>query len=286
MKSVLITGVSTGIGYATTQLLLAQGYQVLGSVRRNADLERLRREFPSDHFMPLLFDVTDEAAIQAAVAEASMMVGERGLAGLVNNAGIATPGPVLHTSVAEFRYQFEVNFFGLLAVTKAFLPLLGARRNSPHPPGRIVNISSVSGRMASPFLAPYAASKHALEALNDSLRRELLIYGIDVISIQPGPIRTPIWDKAEQLDVERYADTDYYPILKRVLAYSVANGRKGRLPAEVARMIQQALEHPNPQPHLALPENRLLWWLFRALPARWVDQLIARRLGLQRLLRH
>lgn len=283
MKTVLITGVSTGIGYATTKLLLQQGYQVLGSVRKSADAERVRHELGSDHFRALLFDVTDEVAIQAAVAEATALVGERGLAGLVNNAGVATPGPLLHISVAEVRHQFEVNFFGLLAVTQAFLPLLGARRNCPHPPGRIVNISSVSGRMASPFLAPYAASKHALEALTDSLRRELLIYGIDVISVQPGPIRTPIWDKAEQLDVERFAQTDYYPILKRVLADSVANGRAGRAPEEVARAVHHALADTNPRPHVALPTNRLSWWLIRALPARWVDWLIARHLRLRRL---
>jgi NAD(P)-dependent dehydrogenase (short-subunit alcohol dehydrogenase family) len=283
LKTVLITGVSTGIGYATTQRLLDHGYQVLGSVRKRADAERLRSEFNNERFIPLLFDVTDPAAIQAAAAEVAALVDGRGLAGLVNNAGVAMPGPVLHISVDEFRQQFEVNFFGLIAVTQAFLPLLGARRNCPHPPGRIVNISSVSGRMASPFLSPYSTSKHALEALTDSLRRELLIYGIDAISVQPGPIRTPIWDKAEQLDVERFANTDYYPILKRVLVDTVASGRKGRTPEEVARLVQHALEHPHPRPHLALPQNWLLWGLLQTLPARWVDRLIARRLGLTRL---
>lgn len=172
------------------------------------------QEALGESFTPLLFDVTDAPAIQAAVEQVRTALGEEdNLVGLVNNAGVAVAGPLMHLPVAELRQQFEVNLFGLVAVTQAFLPLLGARPDTTVMPGRIINLSSVSGRIAYPFMGPYAASKHALEGLSDSLRHEL-IYGIDVILIEPGSVRTPIWDKAEQLDINRYANTDYVADLR------------------------------------------------------------------------
>jgi NAD(P)-dependent dehydrogenase (short-subunit alcohol dehydrogenase family) len=208
MRYVVITGVSTGIGYAATQELIQHGYHVFGSVRKRADGERLQVTLGAN-FTPLYFDVTDETAIRAAAETVQRAVGDQGLFGLVNNAGIAIGGPLLHLSIDEFRRQFEVNVFGLLLVTQAFAGLLGARTHSPHPPGRIINISSVSGRIAYPFIGPYAASKHAVEAISDSLRRELRLYGVDVIVIEPGAVRTPIWDKLEQVETSRYVSTDY-----------------------------------------------------------------------------
>lgn len=281
-KYVVVTGTSTGIGYAIAQELLQQGYHVFGSVRKPEDGERLRDEWANERFTPLLFDVTAACAVHAAADQVAQIVGDQGLAGLVNNAGIVVPGPLQHVTMEEARQQFEVNVFGVLEVTKAFLPLLGACKPCPHPPGRIVNISSVSGRMAYPFLGLYAASKHALEAINDSLRRELMLYGIDVISIQPGTIRTDIWRKAEAVDLDRLAQTDYYSVAKRMAAYSISMGKNARSPQVVANHVRYALEAPQPSSHIALPDSAIGWWIMCALPVRLLDWLMAQRLGIKR----
>ncbi|CAN5765439.1 SDR family NAD(P)-dependent oxidoreductase [soil metagenome] len=282
MKSIVITGAATGIGYTTARELIEHGYHVFGSVRKTTDAERLQAEFGED-FTPLLFDVTDIAAIEAAADQVEDALGEANLVGLVNNAGIAVTGPLMHLPLDELRQQFEVNLFGVLAVTQAFLPLLGACDEPSDKPGRIINISSVSGRIAYPFLGPYAASKHALEGLSDSLRRELMLYGIDVILIEPGSVRTPIWDKAEQLDMSRYTDTDYADILVRIHQTTVDLGRQGLPPGKVSAIIRLALESSRPKPRYVLANNRLLGWLLpQKLPTRWFDWLLARSFGLQR----
>jgi NAD(P)-dependent dehydrogenase (short-subunit alcohol dehydrogenase family) len=282
MKYIVVTGASTGIGYAATAEVCQHGYTVLAGVRRPADAERLRQSL-GDRVTPLLLDVTDVTMIAQAAAQATAIVGAHGLAGLINNAGVAVAGPLLHLPLDELRHQFEINVMGLLAVTQAFLPLLGARRPYPHPPGRIINISSVSGRVALPLMGPYAASKHAVEALSDSLRRELLLYGIDVIVIEPGAVRTPIWDKAEALDTSRYAATDYAAIVQVMQRTAVQQGRQGMSPERVAAVIRRALEAPHPKSRYPMPNGSQLGWaLLRALPDRWLDWLIARRFGLRK----
>jgi NAD(P)-dependent dehydrogenase (short-subunit alcohol dehydrogenase family) len=282
MKYVVITGASTGIGYAAAAELARHGYHVFGNVRKPSDAERLQLAL-GDNFTPLIFDVTDQTAVQAAARQVETRIGAGGLAGLVNNAGIAVAGPLIRLTWDELYQQFAVNLFGLLAVTQAFLPLLGAYKFAPHPPGRIVNISSVSGRIAYPFLGPYAASKHALEGLSDSLRRELIVYGIDVIVIQPGAVRTPIWDKAEHLNPDLYSETDYNAVLAKMQKAAVARGRQGMPPEKVAGVIRLALEHPRPNARYALPESWLFGWLLpRWLPTRWFDRLVAHQLGLKR----
>src|SRR5690606_7879549 len=190
MKHILITGISSGIGYAAARDLISHGYHVFGSVRREEDAQRLRDEL-GPGVTPLLFDVTDHSAIESAVAQMTEALNGQNLTALVNNAGITTPGPLLHMSLHEFRQQFEVNLFGLLDVTQQVAPLLGARPDAPQLPGRIINIGSVSGKVAYPCMGAYAASKHALEALSDALRRELMLYGVDVILIEPGTVNTP-----------------------------------------------------------------------------------------------
>ena len=281
MKYFVVTGASSGIGYAAVAGLLERGHHVFGSVRTCADADRLRADF-GENFDALLFDVTDHTALKRATAEVAAVVGETGLAGLVNNAGYAASGPIMHLELDEFRHQFEVNFFGQIAVMQSLLPLLGARKSCPYPPGRIVNISSVSGKFGTPFLAPYCASKHALEALSDCLRRELMLYGVDVIVIEPGSIKTPIWDKAEELDAERFRTTDYYDIVVGLRKYMVEIGRKSQPVAVVTKAILNALEDPKPKCRVALPNNgRFAWWLQRALPARFVDRQIAKRLGME-----
>ena len=282
-KAVVITGVSSGLGRAAAEELADHGYDVFGSVRRESDAAGLRERLGA-RFIPLLFDVTDEAAVRAAAAQVADILGGRGLAGLVNNAGIGIGGPLLYQPLEEIRRVFEVNVLGALSVTQAFLPLLGAKLPQAHAPGRIVNISSVGGKIAFPFLGAYSASKHALEAASDALRRELSIYGIDVIVIEPGAVRTAIWDKAEQEDLSsRYAGTDYAVIAARFQKGFIEGGRAG-MPAEViGRVIREALESPRPKTRYALPTNRLTGWIIpRLLPDRWLDRLIVSRVGLVR----
>jgi NAD(P)-dependent dehydrogenase (short-subunit alcohol dehydrogenase family) len=204
------------------------------------------------------------------------------LFGLVNNAGIAVPGSLMHLPTDDFRHQLEVNLVGVLIVTKAFLPLLGADRSLHGDPGRIINISSVGGKAGGPFLGAYVASKHGLEGFSESLRRELMLYGIDVIIVGPGSVATPIWDKAEQVDITKYAGADYVEAARRLQQYMVRNGRNG-LPAEkVGEVVWQALTTPKPRVRYAVvtgnPIRRLIQTL---LPKRLIDRFIARNLGLK-----
>ncbi len=208
MKSVVITGVSSGIGHGLAKELVGRGYRVFGSVRQEADAEKLATEL-GERFVPLLFDVTDREAVLRAAEEVEAAVGDEGLAGLVNNAGIMIYGPLMHQPLVEVRDQYETNVIGLVPATKAFLPLLGVRRPQTYPPGRIVNIGSVNGRVATPFGAAYVGTKHAVEGVSDSLRRELLPYGIDVVVIRPGPVKTKIAGRATEGRLAAYAETDY-----------------------------------------------------------------------------
>ena len=213
MEYILITGASTGIGYATAQHLIQNGYFVFGSVRKQEDAQKLETDFKVN-FKALIFDVADSEAIHNAKVEVEKIIGDNNLKGLINNAGIVAHGPLQHIPMEEFKYQFEVNVFGILRVTQAFLPLLGASQERKSKPGKIINISSVSGIFTTPFIVPYCASKASVESLTDGLRRELLMFGIDAISIRPGPIKTPIWKKAISTN-NRYSETDYGAIYEK-----------------------------------------------------------------------
>lgn len=279
MKSVVVTGVSTGIGWGITKVLIQKGFRVFGSVRKTQDAERLSREF-GENFVPLIFDVTDEAAVQAAARQVREYLKEEKLFGLVNNAGIAIPAPLIHMSTDDFRHQLEVNLVSVLIVTKAFVPLLGTDRTLRGDPGRIVNISSVGGRNGGPFLGPYAASKHGLEGFSESLRRELLLYGIDVIIVGPGAIATPIWDKAEQVDLTPYEKTDYLEAARRMQQYMVQNGKRGYPPEKVGEVVWQALTAFKPRLRYAVvPGNPIRNFIQSLLPKRMVDNFIAKNLG-------
>lgn len=279
MKHVVVTGASTGIGHATVAELLKQGFAVFGSVRTTAAAEQLAHEFGPD-FTPLLFDVTREDQVREAAARVRDRVGSQGLWGLVNNAGISRPGPLSEIPTSAVREQLEVNVMGVVHVTKAFLPSLGMQAGHAQPPGRIVNISSVSGRIAYPFMGPYAASKHALEAISDSWRRELMLYGIDVIVIEPGAIDTPIWDKAATISSD-FATSDFGPILKNM---DLRGAKLTALPVErVSRVICRALCCRHPRARYVIPDKWWKYWILpRILPDRWLDRIIARMLGLKR----
>lgn len=279
-KAVVVTGTSTGIGASTAKYLVDEGFYVFGGVRNGTDGARLQDQL-GDAFSPLIMDVTDEEEILAAAAEVERVLDGATLAGLVNNAGIAIGGPISHLQLDAFRRQFEVNFFGLISVTQTFLPLLGCDEEREGPPGRVVNVGSLAGKIAFPFLAPYSASKHALEALTVSLRRELLLFGIDVIMVAPGSVATPIWDKAKEADFAPYEETKYVPALSRLMAYLMDTGPNGDPPERVARIIHAALTVPKPKVRYAPVHGKFMnWTLPRLLPARVVDRKIGRELGL------
>lgn len=280
-KSVVITGASTGIGLAAAKVLIDKGYHVFGSVRKDADGKRVQGELGTE-FTPLLFDVTDHAAIAAATKKVGEAVGDNGLAGLVNNAGVAPTGPLMHATMDEVRNTFETNVFGLLAVTQAFLPLLGARKDAPHPPGRIVNMSSISGGVAFPLMGVYAMSKHAVEALSDGLRREMILYGISVSAVEPGSIKTPIWDKvmSPQQIGTRFADTDYATAVA-AMPDVIANEMKHAKPMSVVTdAICHALEARKPKTRYPLVG---LWYARKIIPDRKLDQIAAKMFRLNRL---
>ncbi len=282
MKSVVVTGVSTGIGWGCVKVLAARGLHVFGSVRRQADADRLSAEFGSS-FTPLIFDVTDPAAVSAAARQVQEKLGATPLFGLVNNAGIANPGPLLHIDIDAFRQQLEVNVTAQVIVTQAFAPLLGAAPDHrTTTPGRVVMMSSVGGRVAMPFLGPYNASKFALEAVSESLRRELMIYGVDVIVIAPGAIATPIWDKADAIDVTRYANTPYAKSLDRVKSYMTSMGKTGLPPEKIGEAVHTALTAASPRTRYTITPQPLTDWMSRHLPSRTVDKTIAKQLGLMR----
>jgi NAD(P)-dependent dehydrogenase (short-subunit alcohol dehydrogenase family) len=278
-RAVVVTGAATGIGAACVETLVENGFFVFGSVRKAEDGARLQARFCAD-FAPLFFDVTDGEAIARAAQEVEARLGGATLAGLVNNAGIAVPGPLLHLPIADFRRQIEVNLIGQLQVTQAFAPLLGAREPQGGPPGRIVNMSSVAGRFATPFLGAYNASKFALEGMSDALRRELTLYGIDLILIEPGMIATPIWDKADGADFSDFDKTIFGPAARRVQKWAVEGGRAAPGPQLVAAAVLRALDAPRPPARIPVVTNRLLGYTLPGLlPARLVDWLTARRLG-------
>jgi NAD(P)-dependent dehydrogenase (short-subunit alcohol dehydrogenase family) len=278
--AVVITGVSTGIGYATAEWLSRRGYQVFGSVRSQADAERTSRAF-GGNYSALVFDVTDRPAIEAAAKNVSDRLSAGTLFALINNAGIEVPGPLAYVPVDRFRVQLEVNLVGVLNVIQAFLPLLGTDPNRKGWPGRIINISSVSGRLATPFVGAYCASKFGLEGLSDSLRRELLLFGIDVVLVEPGAVVTPMWEKAEGKVVADFPGTPYDNSLKRFAEIALKEGRNGFPAEKVAELIERILQARRPKARYALvPKHFMEYTVPRLLPTRLLDYLIGRYLGI------
>jgi NAD(P)-dependent dehydrogenase (short-subunit alcohol dehydrogenase family) len=270
--TVVVTGASTGIGEATALHLRQLGFDVLAGVRKEEDAERLQGQ----GLRPLKLDVADSASIEAARSE----VGDGPLAGLVNNAGIAVSGPLEFMPIDELRRQLEVNLVGQVAVTQAFLPGLRSAR------GRIVNVSSIGGRVALPLLGPYAASKFALEAVSDSLRRELR-HCVEVIVIEPGGVKTPIWQKGSSeadrmLEAMPEAGRQIYgDVIAAVRKETVKIERDRGLPPEaVAEVICKALTARRPKTrYLVGRDAKLRAALAKRLPDRAMDALIGRALS-------
>jgi len=280
MKSVVITGASTGIGFASAKLLIDKGFRVFGSVRKQADADWLKSEFGAN-FTPLIFDVTDESAVLAAGREVRAALNGEKLAGLVNNAGIAVTGPVLGLSVDDYRRQMDVNVIGPVIATQAFAPLLGADTSLKGAPGRIVMISSVAGKNGNPMSSAYVASKHAIEGFSESLRREMMLFGIDVVIIGPGPVKTPIWGKGqESFDIARYQNSPYLPALQKVSAFMQHLDAIALPPEKIAQLVFDALTLPKPKVRYHIAPDRMRYLLAAVLPKRTMDRIVAKRLGL------
>ena len=284
MPSVVVTGVSSGIGWGTAKVLLQHGFQVFGSVRKREDADRLSAEW-GEAFTPLLFDITDEQGVQQAAALVAERLQGQTLSGLVNNAGIAVPAPLIYQPIREYRQQLEVNLIGPLIVTQAFVALLGADHQRKGHPGRIINISSIGGKIAGPFLGAYHASKFGMEGFSDSLRIELMVHGIDVIVVGPGAVATSIWDKAEQVDISAYRNTEYSQAVEAYRTYMIEGGRKGYSPERLGEVVWRALTTPHPPVrygYAVVPRPFFNWIIPRLLPKRRVSAIIANNLGLKR----
>jgi NAD(P)-dependent dehydrogenase (short-subunit alcohol dehydrogenase family) len=284
MPLALITGASTGIGEATTLRLARGGWAVLAGVRDAAAGERLaEKAAAAGRVVPLSLDVTDPQQIADAAArvgtESNGAGGGSGrLDALVNNAGVGYGGPVELVTVDEWRKQFDVNLIGAVAVTQALLPALRGAR------GRIVFTSSIGGRVATPFIAPYAASKHALEAVGDALRIELMTSNIRVALVEPGSVATPIWDKS-RAEAERMAIPDdlsaFYGKVPAAMGKVIEEtARRGIAPDEVAKVIERALTEPRMKArYLVGRDARVQLLMRRMLPDSVFDRVIRRFLG-------
>jgi len=270
--TVLVTGASSGIGEAAALHLRELGFDAVAAVRKDEDAERLAGR----GLRTVKLDVTDIDSIAAARDQ----LGDGPLAGLVNNAGIAVAAPLEFLPLDQLRHQLEVNLIGQLAVTQRFLPALRAGR------GRIVNVSSIGGRVALPLVGAYHASKFALEAISDTLRRELLSQGVDVIVIEPGGVKTPIWRKGDELAAELTADLP--PEGRRLYGNLIAAIRKqttkiatetGIEPRVVAEAIGHALTARRPRArYLVGRDAKVRAPVAAVLPDRLMDRIVARTL--------
>ncbi|MCP4093762.1 MAG: SDR family oxidoreductase [Planctomycetes bacterium] len=283
-RSVLVTGASTGIGRAIATDLATVGMQVFGTVRRKEDAKALTSATPegAEPIIALMMDVQDTTSVRAAAAKVEEHLGEGGLWGLVNNAGISVASPLEYVSEEAFQLQMDVNLTGVLRCVQAFMPLL--KRCS----GRIVNISSMSGRVAFPMVGAYCTSKHALEGLSDALRLELGVHGMEVSIIQPGSIATPIWDRsrARAADLMKrlpeHGIAEYRQMIDQALETTESNGEDGADPQLVADVVRHALTAARPRTRYQVGKDaKILLFLRRwLLSDRRLDKLIRRNLGL------
>lgn len=278
MRSVLVTGASTGIGRAAALRLDGSGWRVFAGVRREEDAEALRRE-ASERLAPVLLDVTDPEQI-AAAAERVERESDDGLHGLVNNAGVAIPAPLETVPLEDLRHQLEVNLVGYVAVTQAMLEQI--RRAE----GRVVFLSSIGGRIAFPFGGPYHASKFATEAIGDVFRQELRPWGLRVSIVEPGSIDTPIWQRGRRTGEQIEAKAPktgllYGAALEKFRKTIEGTAERGIPPEKVAKAIAHALESPRPRSrYLVGLDAKLQARLKPLIPTAVFDRVVARALGL------
>jgi NAD(P)-dependent dehydrogenase (short-subunit alcohol dehydrogenase family) len=276
--AIVVTGASTGIGRATALLLDGQGYRVFAGVRKEADARELAKD-GSDRLTPVTIDVTDAGHIESARQQVADAVGEAGLAGLVNNAGVGGGGPIEFMPLDELRDTLEVNLIGQVAVTQAFIPLIRSAK------GTIVFIASIGGRVASPFMSPYNTSKFAIEALGESLRHELRPWKIEVVVVEPGSIDTEIWTKGKDQIRERVegmpedARRLYGPQISRFGEVLQETASRGISPEKVADAVHKAIASENPKHrYLVGTDAKIGARLKGTLPDRTFSKLAARQM--------
>ncbi len=280
MQNAVVTGVSTGIGRGATLVLIKQGWHVFGSVRNAADGAALKQEFGAS-FTPLLFDVEDNDAVLRAAELVRNQLRGRTLDGLVNNAGSSYVDPLMVQSVEDFRKQVNVSLVGMFAVTRAFAPLLGVDQTVTGPKGRIINISSVGGQMSFPFLGAYAAAKHGVEGFSEALRRELQLFGVDVIIVAPGSVDTAVWDKAEAMSQTHLNGTPWEKPFRAFTNAMIKGGRAGYTIEYLGEVVAKALTTPKPKTRYLVAKKAFANVTIPGLlPKRRVDRLIGKQLGL------
>ena len=276
-KSILITGVSSGIGHGTLSYFVKKGFHVYGSVRNSKDANKLKKIF-RENFTPLIFDVTKEAQVKEAASIVKKDLKNSNLLALVNNAGVAISGPILLQKVKDFEKQININLNGAFRVLKFFAPLCGAEKNNNSKKGVIFNISSISGKIGMPGVGAYTASKFGLEGLSHSLRRELIRYGVDVVIIGPGPIKSEIFDKIDKKFLETLKKSDYAKVAKNI-PKRMKNAKKIAFPPEeVGKLIFNALHDPNRKTRYTITPNKLMYWTLPMLITdRMLDKMVTKR---------
>ena len=277
-RMAVVTGASSGMGLATAQELARRGFHVLAGVRKQQDADRLA----SENVEPMIVDITDEEQIAALADRVAHDPQGRRLGALVNNAGVALNAPVEAIPLAEWRRHFDVNFFGHVAVVQALLPALIADGD-----GRLVNVSSIGGRVAFPTYGAYAAAKFALEGLSDVLRREVGRLGVKVIVIEPGTIATPMWGKGiaimDEMTATMTADQHvrYGDLIAAMHKQSEEQAGSGIEPLRAAKVIADAIQSRKPRTRYPVGRDaKLLAGLSGLLSDYTFDRLVARNLGL------
>jgi NAD(P)-dependent dehydrogenase (short-subunit alcohol dehydrogenase family) len=269
--TIFVTGVSSGIGFAIAERLLKSGYFVIGTVRSLKDAEQLIISPFAKSFMPLEMDVANQASILHAAEKVEHHLHGNNLKALVNNAGISIDGPLMLQSLDEIKSIFDVNVFGLIAVTQEFLPLLGATSTqSEGRPGRVINVGSVSGAITFPFTGAYSASKHAVEALSQAFRRELMPWGVEIVCVEPSFIRTSMFKKSSER-ITSYEGTIYEDMWKRFRNFLSQTEAIAKSPDVVVDAVMHAIESIQPKTRYPLDS---IWWVGRVLPDRWFDKIL------------
>jgi short-subunit dehydrogenase len=276
MKYVLITGVSSGLGYAMTKALIQDNsYFVFGSVRQEKDGEILKQKF-GELFHPLVFDVTNPVGFQKAVEETKIVLAGKEIFALINNAGIAYHGPLELFPIDQLKYQYEVNVIGVVRTLQAFLPIMSQNTHNEIS-SKIINIGSVSGMITRPFFGPYASSKHALRSLSDAMRRELVLKGVQVVLLEPGAMKSEIWDKAKK-DGQYYEGTIYSEFYKKKDQMLDQIIESSMSTSSLTQLLLQILKRDKNKSRYLIYKRK---WYFRfllSLPDRVLDRIILKRM--------
>jgi len=280
--TILITGATAGIGRFAALYLARKGHRVFASGRNEAALAKLRADAANLPLETVRLDVTDAKSVEAAAAEILRRTNGRGIDALVNNAGWGMAGPLAEIPVEDLREQFETNVFGLHAVTRVFLPQLRANAKDGRR-ARILNVSSMGGRMTFPFFGAYHATKYAVEAMSDALRNELSPLGVDVVLIEPGVIKSDFSDRS-RASIEKYRSdaSPYASIYARADVIQAQSDRQAVEPDVIARAMERAITARRPRARYVAPRRTYLALaFFKLFPTRWVDGIMRAILGLR-----